>query len=307
MFAALCQLQVESCSDWFVLPQLVGRLQEGSQIWQYSSVEILDGLATVQLLVMVILMISKADWKYWDRVSKVDDPHIAPQGETIRRWIEKFCPSTPSGTCLEIGCYPGRFLAVLGEMGYELYGVDFAERVESLSVWMKSRNYRVGGFWHEDFFEFRPDKKFDVVLSLGFIEHYVNWQAVLDRHMDLVAAQCLLVLSAPNFLGRLQNWFHRTLDAESYDRHHVPAMNVEEWARRVEKNGFKVIYKGYFGPCDFWVEEQQRSFAQKVCLELLTMARPLFRRLLPEDNKLYSPYGGLVAQRGPSSTQSRHL
>ena len=242
-------------------------------------------------------MISKADWKYWDKASRDDDPHVAPKSETIRRWIEHFCAKRPPGTCLEIGCYPGRFLAIFGEMGYELYGVDLTERIETLSTWMKAKNYRVGRLWHEDFFEFKPGRKFDVVLSLGFIEHFTDWEAVLDQHMNLVGPDGFLVLSVPNFLGSFQNRLHRSLDGENYQRHHIPAMNVEEWVKRLDRHQFKLIYSGYFGPFDFWVGDQQRTLVQRTSLKLLTVTRPFLRHLLPRDKQSYSPYAGLIAER----------
>lgn len=245
-------------------------------------------------------MTNKADKDHWNQLHANASLKIASKTDNIRLWIERFVPrakNNSDSTCIEIGCCPGRYLAVLGELGYEVNGVDLADNIKTMPVWLASQNYRVGNFWQENFLDFDFKRRFAVVMSLGFIEHFTNWREVLIRHCDLVSTDGYLVVEAPNFIGRFQNWLHRTLDSESYARHHVPAMDIDAWAEILQAQGFGIVHKGYFGTFDFWVEDQPRTLGQRFILKALHRCKRLLKWLLPPDRKMYSPVGGIIAKR----------
>ena len=56
-----------------------------------------------------------ANQKYWDGIFKHSEYEIVPKSNFIRIWIEHYFPVIQNKSCLEIGCYPDRFLAVFGE------------------------------------------------------------------------------------------------------------------------------------------------------------------------------------------------
>jgi len=181
-------------------------------------------------------MSNRASQEYWEREYQSYNLHIAKKKDIVRRWIESHIAPVDSEhrTCLEIGCHPGRFLAVFGELGYELFGIDYATNVANLPGWLKRRGYRVGTFWAEDFTRFAPQRTFDVVASFGFIEHFTDWEDILERHAALVSDKGYLVLEAPNFTGTFQHWLHSNFDQVNYARHHIPAMDIEKWAKILE-------------------------------------------------------------------------
>lgn len=106
---------------------------------------------------------------------------MPPQDNAIRKWIENYfsvmSSSYHSRSVLEIGCFPGKFLSVFGELGYELNGIDISPRVETdLPIWLRDKGYKTGNFINADFFDYADSRKYGVVCSFGFIEHFVNWQ-----------------------------------------------------------------------------------------------------------------------------------
>ena len=244
-------------------------------------------------------MSNKADKDHWNRLHASGTQRIASKSDNIRRWIERHIPpvAQASSSCLEIGCCPGRYLAVLGELGYELFGVDLAENIHTMPDWLKSRNFGVGSFWQEDFLQFDFRRKFDIVMSLGFIEHFTNWREVLLKHCDLVEPGGYLVIEAPNFIGGFQHWLHYHLDRENYNRHYIPAMDVDAWSAALRANGFDIVFKGYFGKFDFWVEGQHRTTAQEITLKALSRVKGILKWILPPDKKMYSPVGGVIARK----------
>lgn len=242
-------------------------------------------------------MTNKADQKYWDKYHAGFNLQIAPEIHPIRKLIEEYFPTTDNKTCIEIGCYPGGFLAVFGELGYQLNGIDLSKNTEILPQWLASQNYDVGEFWKEDFLSFNPEHKYDVVSSFGFIEHFTNWEDVLVKHIDLVEENGYIFVEVPNFIGIFQNFLHKYFDRVNYDHHHIPSMDIEKWVKILTDNNFKIIYKEYFGPFYFWVDQQDRNILQRGFLKSLRKISPVLRKILPDNKKAYAPFAGIIAQK----------
>ena len=56
---------------------------------------------------------------------------------------------------------------------------------------------------------------YDVVYSLGLIEHFVDRVSIVERHVRLARPGGLLILGVPNFRG-LTGWFLRTFAPSVY-------------------------------------------------------------------------------------------
>jgi len=236
------------------------------------------------------------DQTYWDRGYDQIKLDIADPVDTVRQWIERQIPRG-MGSCFEVGCFPGRYLAVFGELGYELHGLDRTPRVETeLPLWLKSRSYKVGRFFRGDFFSHGASRTYDIVCSFGFIEHFRDWECVLAKHSSLVNRGGCLVVAVPNFSGSVQRFLHRTLDRANYDLHHVPAMDPARWGEVVRRLGFSILYTGYFGRFDFWTMNGSPTRLQHVGLSLLFRNMRLLRKV-PEGLRSFAPYCGMVARR----------
>jgi len=240
---------------------------------------------------------NKASPEWWQETWEGVALAPAHPKQPVRQWLEKHVPRTSDGTCFEIGCHPGRFLAVMGMLGYELNGVDMTPGAGSISEWLARDGYRIGQIAEGDFFSHDPGRQFDVVMSLGFIEHFTDWERALEHHIPLVAPGGRLVVEVPNMAGSVQNWFHRTFDRESYDRHHIPAMNPGAWADILRERGFEIEFEGPFGHLYFWVEAQQRSAPERAAVFTLRAAQKLARPFVPHGRYAWAPYLGVIARR----------
>ena len=221
---------------------------------------------------------------------------VAAPNDCLRQWIEsRFAGRT--GTCLEIGCFPGRYLAVFGELGYELHGIDLTPRVEGdLPQWLTSRGYKVGNFARGDAFTHQLERQYDVVCSFGLIEHFGDWQGLIRRHVQLTRPGGLTAISTPNFRGTVQRVAHSLLDRDNLAEHNLDAMRPEEWAEVVRTSGCSVVESGYLGRFDFWVGEGRRNSIQLLSAKVLRRLVPL-GRLLPEGVGAYAPHCILIAQK----------
>lgn len=245
-------------------------------------------------------MTSKASKEYWEKSYEDKKSEIAPKGAFIRTWLEDHFPHLNPGeskTCIEIGCYPGRYLAVFGELGYKISGIDYYSQLDLMIEHMKKQGYQLGNFWQQDFFTFDPGKKYDVVMSVGFIEHFPNYEEVIEKHLRLVKDGGTLVLVAPNFIGRFQHWLHSNFDQQNLSRHYVPAMDVKKWVEILRRENFQIIYQGYFGSFHFWTDVEPQNAFSKIVLKILYFLKPYLQRLLPKDKRSYSPFGGVIARK----------
>jgi SAM-dependent methyltransferase len=233
----------------------------------------------------------------WDEGYRHEVLEVAPRGDLVREWLEGWVPSG-AGACLELGCFPGRYLAVLGELGYELHGIDLTSRVESdLPTWLKGRGYKIGKFLRADVFHCEYSGDYQVVCSFGLIEHFANWAKLIEVHARLVRPGGLLVISTPNFRGWVQRWLHRWVDGRNLAEHNLAAMVPHEWARCVAPLGFEVLTHGYFGRVDFWVKDDPaRPLLHRVVARGAKRSVPLLR-FLPDGVAAYAPFCGMVARK----------
>jgi 2-polyprenyl-3-methyl-5-hydroxy-6-metoxy-1,4-benzoquinol methylase len=205
----------------------------------------------------------------------------------IRRSIKK---ARPGQSCLEIGAFPGRFLSVFGDLGYELNGIDLKPGIEDrVPEWLRQEGYSIGEFYREDFFSHTFGRKFDIVFSAGFIEHFVNYLEVIERHAALVKENGSIFLEVPNFRGIVQKVLKLMLDKKNLSLHYTPSMNPVRWKRCLEKMGFGDISYEYIGGYKFVHYPQKRNYLQRKTLKALKKnAQWLRDTLLKGDSKHYS-------------------
>ena len=234
---------------------------------------------------------------YWDRSYDATTFRVASAVDSLRAWLEAHVPRTTAGRSLEIGCFPGTYSAVLGELGYELNGMDLAPRSDTeLPTWLKACGYRVGDFSRRDFFKFAATPTYDLVCSFGFIEHFQDWDLVLRRHAEFVRPGGLLVVTTPNFRGAVQHLFHWLFDREALGRHNLRSMDVDQWPNALGPE-MQTRWFGHFGRFTLWVEEQRRSVAQRAVLRAAFALLPTLRSAVRFDSQALSPFCGIVAER----------
>ena len=216
----------------------------------------------------------------------------------ISMFIKKYIPPNVNGNCLEIGSFPGPFLSVFGKLGYTLNGVDF-HPLNALAVpnWLQSLGYSIGDFVMADFFEYTTQKKYDVVASFGFIEHFVDYIDVINRHAALVDNNGFICITTPNFKGKVQFWLHSFFDANNLAKHNINSMQPKKWANILQSQGFEIIYQGYFGDFWFWHGNESLPIWKKNILWVVERTVPLIRKLLWFQSSSFSAYAGIIAKK----------
>jgi SAM-dependent methyltransferase len=96
----------------------------------------------------------------------------------------------------------------------------------------------------KDFSEGLP--KFDLVYSLGFIEHFENLNDVVRRHLELLKPGGILLLGVPN-LGGIYKWFLKQTAPKHLSIHNLKTMNIATWQNFEKEFNLQPVFKSYIG------------------------------------------------------------
>lgn len=238
----------------------------------------------------------------WDEQNLAYPLQVVKKDDLLRQWLESVVPPvSPKGSkrCLEVGCYPGRYSAVMGHLGYEVNGIDLTPGVnDKLPLWLREQGCITGSFLREDFQSYKTKELFDLVFSIGFIEHFVDWEVVLEKHADLVCSRGILVVTVPNFRGSIQRRLHNWLDDKNLAGHNLDSMKPKRWAMLIEKRGFRIKHAGYTGRFLFWAGNQERTHRQNTALNFIArLQKSWMVNIVPEGTAELAPYCTMIAEK----------
>lgn len=233
--------------------------------------------------------------EYWDE-SYVNHSFVElPEDNPIKQWINDVKLLKPQGSCIEIGTYPGGYINEFGKLGYEISGIDLTSRVTELNVIFANKKHNVGSFIQSDFLNFCFPPKYDIVCSFGFIEHFLDYKLIIQKHADILKSKGVLLIVTPSFSSPVQLFLRRIMDSENLKRHNLKSMNPDDWATYLQDKGFRIVRKDYIGGFDFWVDSQKYTFLQKIALRTLFSILPKLKKIFKKKSSIYSPYCGMIA------------
>jgi 2-polyprenyl-3-methyl-5-hydroxy-6-metoxy-1,4-benzoquinol methylase len=133
----------------------------------------------------------------------------------------------PGHRYIEVGCAPGKMLAwVATYRATETWGLDYSETGIRQSRQLFDALQLKARLEQGDFFDSSlPKGAFDIVTSFGFIEHFDDPTAAIDKHLELLAPGGVALITVPNYggiYGRLQ----KRLDPENLALHNTAIMNL---------------------------------------------------------------------------------
>lgn len=140
----------------------------------------------------------------------------------------------PGMRVLEIGCAPGKHVAYLAKVQRaKVCGLDYSEPGIGYCRELFRRLRLDAEFHCEDLFQSTfPEQSFDVVYSLGVIEHFQNPTPAIERHLAMAKPGGVVLITVPNYgglYGRIQRYFA----PENLGIHNLDIMNRDELLRTV--------------------------------------------------------------------------
>lgn len=162
--------------------------------------------------------------------------------------FDGYLPKNNHLSILEIGGAPGQYLAYMhNNFGYDIHCLDYSD----IGCRKTEENFKLlniqGKVYQEDLFsEFLPLPQFDIVYSLGFVEHFSDLKTAIHKHLNLLKPGGILLVGVPNFLG-INHFFLKRLAPELLSKHNLLTMDITNWKSFEDKFNLKPLFRGYVG------------------------------------------------------------
>lgn len=202
----------------------------------------------------------------------------------IANAIIESIPKKAIKSALEIGCAPGKWLSFLAkEFSCQVTGIEYVEiaankTIENLKI-QKINNFQI---INADFFNHNISTQFDLVISLGFIEHFSHYEKVMEDQLKLVSNEGFLVVGIPRFKGInyfLQKGIDKFIQNKLIDSHNLETMNLKVFDSFAKKHNMTLVANkliGGFEPGLFPVGEISNVFMKIFYKVLLKLCNLLF-------------------------------
>lgn len=247
--------------------------------------------------------------EYWDKYWK---NHKGPfeikrrENELLLNEIldifDRYLPVNENMNVLEIGGAPGHYLMYMAKnYKYKVHSLDYSKVGNELTI----KNFQIAGLdvkvYEMDFFSDACNvalPKFDIVYSLGFIEHFEDLKEVIRRHTMLLKTDGILLLGVPNLRGIYRIFLRQTAPIH-LSLHNLDSMDLKNWNTFEKELHLKSIFKGYVGGFEPKVMKKlEKKNPMSYLLNFIVKVQKLiFSCNLRFLRKLNSPYwsGYLVA------------
>ena len=220
---------------------------------------------------------------------------------------------------LEVGSAPGEHLVRLSKrFGFTPYGIEYSESgVELNRAVFAANGIDPDNVIYADFLSDEVHSRykgaFDIVISRGFIEHFTDVRAIVEKHVNLLARGGHLIISIPNLNGlnyALGSLFHKDI----IPLHNLTIMRKGEFMKLFDDQGVAPVLCRYYGTFNFGLFNARKSslleLALKLCMKvqlvLNVLLRLFFKGRSAEHSKL-SPsliYIGVKTDEAPAYAES---
>ena len=191
---------------------------------------------------------------YWQSklsLPKTFNPALALD-RCIAKSINGFLAYDQDKRMIEVGCCPGKWMINFHETyGYKVSGVDYLP----VGIEHTQRNLSLNGVECEDLFcrnilEFETKKRYDVVFSVGFVEHFTDVNPILEKHLYLTAPGGIIIVGLPRFYSViyiLQSIFDAVSQNKILPKHNLDAMNLYVLRDFATSRSLRILFLGYIG------------------------------------------------------------
>jgi len=148
-----------------------------------------------------------------------------------------------------------------------------------------------------DLFTYETFKKYDLVLSMGLIEHFDDTYGIIKKHIPFINEGGKLLITIPNFRG-VNGWVQRNFDTYNYDKHNINCMDPAFLYEIASNLGLKDVKAYYHGRFSVWLEnKEKKSLLTKLFIKAIWLSGKVVTRIIPVESRIFSPYIVLEAKK----------
>lgn len=226
----------------------------------------------------------------------------------FQKYFDRHLEQRDDWSVLEVGACPGTHLLALAlSHRYHPVALDYLPAVQELPEHFAKFGVPDLEVIEHDFLTLETARRFNVVMSYGFIEHFDNPEDIIRRHWDLVADDGILILNAPVF-GPMQMALRRlVLEPDklkwTLQAHNQAIMNVDAIRDICLKlPGARIEKASYVGHMGSWLTPGNRDVRRsRAWLTMLWYAAGKIPRWLNWSSWQFSPLCLVIVRRTPSS------
>lgn len=246
---------------------------------------------------MVKSLTDKKFWKnYWESkqiVAKMPFKHV------FYNLFKTNLKGRDYDSFIEIGGFPGYFCAYFKKYwNFDVTLLDYYLNEKQIEKLFKANDLKLSDvrLIKKDLFKVRTKKKFDVVFSMGFIEHFDDPLEAIERHWKLVNEGGTMILTIPNFLG-INGLVQRFFDKKNLEVHNLLMMDIRNLNNKLKEAGIKKFRTFYYGGTGIWLEHlEARSIYLRATIYLFAGIGKIFN-FLRINSKYLSPHIVVVAEK----------
>lgn len=189
-------------------------------------------------------------------------------------WEQLFEDDVEGNSLIEIGGFPGRYLAYLSSK-YKVVPtcLDYNSDTSHIENSFKIMDVSTYNILQKDFTTFMPDETYDYLTSNGFIEHFDDFDTILDLHVQYLKPGGRMLIMIPNkrYLRRLYGYL---CDYENLKAHNLKSMKLKVFKDFAIRNKLNIVNLQYYGGFPFSVH-QKLNIIQKIIYKI---TRLLFKK-----------------------------
>ena len=219
---------------------------------------------------------------YWQALSlptAVEEDKGSAYQREILNVFKRFVPKSTGLRALEIGGAPGGYLAyVVRTFGHEATAIDSSSiGCQKLQENFRLLNIPVNVYCRDVLQADVSDlERFDLVYSLGLVEHFDDPIPMIRKHVELAKPGGLVVVGLPNFLG-VNRPFLRMTRPEQFSTVNLKTMDLRTWPVFERELSLEVVYRGYVGGWEprMYARRQKNLSSRLVNIPMRAAARAM--------------------------------
>jgi len=234
------------------------------------------------------------NWKEIKLPQTIDIKHSTKSTRELDFIFHKFLKKDQNKQMIEIGCAPGTWLNYFhNKFKYRINGIEYTKEGYQSTI----KNLKIletpGKIINDNFITHKFSKKYDIVFSMGFVEHFASPKSIIKKHLDILDKNGYLIIEIPN-LRYLNGFIEKIIcNKKTIKSHNKNIMSLDFFDKVIEENQLKKIYLGYIGSFNpFLFPIKQTPIVIIISVTIAKICDFFLKR-----SKFYSTYILLIAQK----------
>lgn len=218
--------------------------------------------------------------------------------DILDEFFHKYLPCNENFEFIELGCDPGRWLHYFNqEFGYKVNGIDYS----SAELKLTKKNLEILGvkanLYFGDVLNYKFDRKFDMVFSLGLIEHFEPPTNIIKVHLELTKPGGFTIIGIPNLKYSIYYFLQKIVNKKAL-RDHV-LIDKNDLLRFFKDKKNSIITIQYLGVFNLYLLNlSSKSFLYKIIYYLEIMIEKILKLLkIKKETHFFSPYLFLILRK----------